>query len=70
MKCGLGRIDKYIRIILGVLIIGIGIYYKSWLFLLGIVPILTVITGRCPLCVPMRMNDQDKENSHQKHQSS
>ena len=47
MKKNVGTIDKIIRIVLGIGIIGVGIYYGSWWGALGIIPLLTGIVGRC-----------------------
>ncbi len=52
MKANVGKADKVIRIILGVAIIGVGIYFKSWWGAIGIVPILTAAISWCPLYTP------------------
>ena len=49
MKKNVGSIDKTIRIILGVIIFGAGIYFQSWWGLIGIIPFMTVIMGSCPI---------------------
>ena len=49
MKKNIGTIDKSLRILLGLAIIIIGVFYESWLGLLGIIPILTAFIGFCPL---------------------
>ena len=51
MKKNVGCMEKNLRIILGVAILGVGYYYKSYWGLLGIVPILTAIISWCPLKV-------------------
>ncbi|MBK7379162.1 MAG: DUF2892 domain-containing protein [Ignavibacteriales bacterium] len=48
MKANIGSADKIIRIILGVVIIGLGIYFKSWWGLVGLVPLLTASMNFCP----------------------
>jgi len=52
MKKNIGNIDKWIRIIAGVVIIALGIVYKSWWGAVGIVPLLTAFINWCPLYVP------------------
>ncbi|MDZ7265216.1 MAG: DUF2892 domain-containing protein [candidate division KSB1 bacterium] len=52
MKKNVGSIDRVIRVILGLAIIGLGIGFKSWLGLIGQVPMLTAIIGWCPLYRP------------------
>lgn len=49
MKCNVGKPDKAIRIILGVVIIALGFVYGSWFGLIGAIPILTAFMGFCPL---------------------
>nr|MBN2276167.1 DUF2892 domain-containing protein [candidate division Zixibacteria bacterium] len=52
MKTNIGGLDRLIRIIVGVIIIALGYAYGSWWGLLGIIPILTAVTGLCCLYVP------------------
>ncbi len=56
MEKNVGRIDKAIRIIAGVLLIGAGIFYKNWLGLTGLVPLFTAVTGWCPLYSVLGVN--------------
>lgn len=49
MKSNVGSTDKIIRIILGVVIIAAGFYFKTWFGLVGIVPLLTAFVSFCPL---------------------
>ncbi|MDT3695189.1 MAG: DUF2892 domain-containing protein [Ignavibacterium sp.] len=49
MKTNIGRSDKVIRLVLGVVIILLGIYLKSWWGILGIVPIVTALLNFCPV---------------------
>ncbi|MFO7939176.1 MAG: DUF2892 domain-containing protein [Bacteroidales bacterium] len=49
MKRNVGRIDRAIRIIIGLLIIAAAFYFKSWWGLLAIIPLATAFTGRCGL---------------------
>jgi len=49
MKKNVGKTDQVIRIILGLIIGALGIYFKSWLGLIGLVPLLTGIFGTCGL---------------------
>lgn len=52
MKQNVGTVDRVIRVILGLAIIGLGIGFKSWLGLIGLVPLLTAAIGWCPLYLP------------------
>ena len=48
MKCNVGKTDKMFRIILGVVIILAGIYFKSWWGAVGVIPIVTGFIRWCP----------------------
>ncbi len=48
MKKNVGGIDKTIRIIIGLAIIGAGVYFQSWWGAVGLVPLLTALIGWCP----------------------
>jgi hypothetical protein len=49
MKHNVGKTDKMIRIFLGIVIIGAGVYFKSWFGLIGILPLITAAIGYCHL---------------------
>lgn len=49
MEKNVGKSDKTIRYILGVVIIGAGIMFNSWWGIIGIIPIFTAAIGWCPL---------------------
>ena len=48
MKANVGKLDKAARIILGLVIISLGIYFQSWWGLIGIIPLTTSLIGWCP----------------------
>ncbi len=52
MKKNVGSTDRVIRIIVGLIIIFIGIYFKSWWGLIGVLPIITAALGWCPAYLP------------------
>ncbi len=56
MKVNMGGADRIIRLILGVVIIGVGIYYQSWWGAVGIIPLATAATSRCPLYLPFGLS--------------
>ena len=56
MKKNVGKMDSIIRIALGVIIIVIGIYFKSWWGAIGLIPLITGIVGWCPLYVPFKIS--------------
>jgi hypothetical protein len=56
MKQNVGRADRIIRLILGIAIIGFGIVFRSLWGLVGLIPLLTGILGRCGLYLPFHIN--------------
>jgi hypothetical protein len=48
MKKNVGTIDRAIRAIAGLAIIGAGVYYQSWWGAIGAIPLFTSIVGWCP----------------------
>jgi hypothetical protein len=52
MKKNMGITDKWIRVVLGLAIGILGIYFKSWWGLLGVVFLATALINWCPLYLP------------------
>ena len=48
MQLNVGKPERVIRVIVGLVIIGAGVYYQSWWGAIGLVPVLTGILGWCP----------------------
>jgi len=70
MKKNIGRTDKYIRIIGGVVILLLGIYFRSWLGLLGFIPLVLAFMGWCPIYTllgvdtcPLPQNEEMEEDA-------
>ncbi|HAN00063.1 MAG TPA: DUF2892 domain-containing protein [Marinilabiliales bacterium] len=55
MKCNVGKTDKIIRLVIGLIIGAVGIYYQSWWGLIGIVPVVTALINWCPMYVPLKL---------------
>jgi len=50
MNCNIGKMDKILRLVLGLALIGIGTFAGIWwLAVVGIIPIATALIGFCPL---------------------
>ncbi len=62
MKHNVGTTDKVIRVILGIVIIALGFYYKSWWGAVGIIPLLTGTIGWCPLYLPLGLSSCKTKN--------
>lgn len=56
MKKNVGKIDKIIRYIVGVVVLLTGYYFSSWLGLIGIVIMLPAIFGSDPFYNLINMN--------------
>ena len=52
MKCNVGKGDKIFRVIVGIVIILLGFYYKSWWGAIGLIPLSTAALGWCPIYLP------------------
>ncbi len=63
MKTNLGTIDRAIRVILGLAILGAGFYFKNWLGLIGLVPLLTAFVGFCPTYLPFGLSTCTKPDT-------
>jgi hypothetical protein len=61
MKKNIGTIDRAFRIILGLAIIGYGIYAQSWLGAIGAVPLLTGLIRFCPAYCPLGLSTVEKD---------
>ena len=47
MTCNVGKRDRISRMLLGLLIIGMGVYYKNALGFLGLLFMPSALMGRC-----------------------
>lgn len=53
MKCNVGKTDRMIRVVLGLIISAVGIAYQSGWAAVGLLPILTAAVGFCPAHLPL-----------------
>ncbi|RMH85658.1 MAG: DUF2892 domain-containing protein [Calditrichaeota bacterium] len=56
MKCNVGKADRAIRVIIGLVLIGAGVYFQSWWGAIGVVPLFTALIGWCPLYAPFKIS--------------
>lgn len=56
MEINVGSTERLLRIIVGVVIIGLGLYLQSWWGVVGIIPLLTGLFRFCPLYKMLGMN--------------
>ncbi len=62
MKYNIGTIDRLMRIIVGLIIAILGVWFDSWWGLVGIVPLATGIFKFCPLYTPFKISTAKKED--------
>ena len=56
MTCNMGKADRMIRGILGIVILAAGLYFGSWWGLIGLVFLVTSLVSWCPAYVPFKIN--------------
>lgn len=56
MKKNMGLLDRRIRLVLGLLIVAAGIYFKTWWGLIGVVFLATSLISWCPLYLPFGLS--------------
>ena len=56
MKPNVGNLDRILRYLAGLALLGAGLYFKSWWGLVGLGPILTATFRFCPAYLPLGMN--------------
>jgi hypothetical protein len=62
MKRNVGKIDRIIRVLIGLVLIGLGFYFNSWWGAIGLIPLLTAAIGWCPLYAPFNLSSYSTEN--------
>ncbi len=60
MQGNVGGIDRILRIVVGVLILAAGWYYHSPWGLIGLIPLVTGLTGWCPAYLPLRLSTRKR----------
>ncbi len=61
MKCNVGIIDRLMRIVVGLIIAILGVWFDSWWGLIGLVPLATGLFRFCPFYVPLKISTEKKE---------
>lgn len=61
LACNVGKTDKIIRVIIGVVILALGYAFHNWLGIIGVVPIFTAVFGRCGLYYPLKIDTTKTE---------
>ncbi len=63
MKCNVGILDRWLRIVAGLILVAAGFVFSSWFGLLGIVILATGMFRFCPLYLPFKLDTNRKEES-------
>ena len=56
MQINVGSLDRIVRIVVGLILLSLPLWLDSpwrWLGLIGIMPLITGLAGRCPSCRPL-----------------
>ena len=61
MKANIGTIDRVLRALIGLGIIGLGIYFHTWLGLVGGIIFLTSVFSYCPIYAPFNWDTKKKQ---------
>lgn len=63
MKTNIGSLDRIVRVVAGLTILGVGYYFRSWWGLVGLGPLVTAFVRFCPAYPLFRIDtarsDQD-----------
>jgi hypothetical protein len=60
MNKNVGGIDKILRILIGIIVIGLGLIYSSWWGLIGVVFIATGLLNYCPAYSLLKVSTNKK----------
>ena len=56
MTCNVGKNDKVIRVVLGLILIALGFYFNTWWGAIGLIPLATAALGWCPVYLPFGLS--------------
>jgi len=60
MKCNMGKADRMLRGVLGLVILAVGLYFGSWWGWIGLIPLFTSMVAWCPAYVPFKIDTRGK----------
>ncbi len=64
MKTNIGSLDRLVRILVGLALLGAGLYFKAWWGLVGLVPLLTAVVRFCPAYLPFGLSTCQRDPKH------
>ena len=62
MKQNVGRIDRWIRIVIGIVLLSLVVFLSGgirWIGLIGLIPLVTGLVGYCPIYSILKMKTND-----------
>lgn len=62
MKQNIGKTERIIRVVIGLIIIAVGAYFRSWWGAIGLLPILTAALGWCGLYTLLGISTRKAKN--------
>jgi hypothetical protein len=63
MTCNVGGVDRGFRFIVGIAIIGAGLWFQSWWGLIGLIFLTTATLRWCPAYCPFGMSTASEDES-------
>ena len=64
MTCNVGRMDRLLRLVLGLAIAAAGVRYRSWWGLLALAPLHNALFGHCYLYRWLGLNTNQPQRDH------
>jgi hypothetical protein len=62
MSKNMGKFDRILRAVIGIIAISLGLYYQSWWGALGLILLATATISWCPVYVPFKLSTKKSEN--------
>lgn len=59
MKYNVGGLERTVRIVLGIILLAVGLIFKSWWGLVGLIPLITGLFRWCPLNALFKRNTSE-----------
>jgi len=63
IKCNIGKVDRIVRIIIGLVILALGIAFRSWWGAVGILLLITAAVRWCPAYLPFGISTCEKKDA-------
>ncbi len=60
--CNEGKVDRIVRVVLGLAVLGWGVATENYWGAVGLVPLLTGAIGFCPLYLPLKIDTGCKKS--------